>query len=558
MGLPEDIREKQPGSIGFSSSDSSAPPPSAKHRQNEDYLIVQLAKTCISQDPIDQSGIPVYCFKDPVSQAYICTICHKCFHCAVITIPCCQQTFCRGCIIQHLEAHQGTCLCGQPLTPDQLIENKQLNAAIGELTLTCPSCRAWEGPCASLLSQHRIGGDCMARPVEEPLSAACPFGCGARVLPNDLERHIGENVGSHLLAMYRITQAMYIPQTVSKEELQQAVRNMRDVHKANKEELRQRMQMHSSDEQLTARLERMEASHQRAMNFMRDLMLHHLQSTSQDARKTLSDLRLICPCDFCRFPIEMQGLLCHDLSFAQFARLRALSKCWDLRYREFGPGAGIIAWGRNNCGQLGNGSRADQTSPRVLDSDGPFASLRPHRITGGSNHTLALTPQGEVFAWGLNNGGQLGDNTTVNKGAPVRVGGDLIGKRVVKIDCGWSHSMALTDQGEVYTWGWNFHGCVTGLADSPHQLTHYTRPHRVEGLSSHRVVKIATGESSTYALCANGEVYVWGCNEGDCLGTGLGKKSVGVIRVKCPCVRDVSRVQLCVGGRVGMMYISEK
>jgi alpha-tubulin suppressor-like RCC1 family protein len=66
---------------------------------------------------------------------------------------------------------------------------------------------------------------------------------------------------------------------------------------------------------------------------------------------------------------------------------------------------------------------------------------------------LALDYRGQLFAWGANDVGQLGDGSNANNSTPKLVQGDLSGREVVAVACGASHSMALTKAGEIFVWG---------------------------------------------------------------------------------------------------------
>jgi RCC1 and BTB domain-containing protein len=73
------------------------------------------------------------------------------------------------------------------------------------------------------------------------------------------------------------------------------------------------------------------------------------------------------------------------------------------------------------------------------------------QIECGGYHTVGLTKNGEVFTWGDNNYGQLGHGDMENRTVPTKVE-NLDGLVITKISCGYNHTAALTDKGEILTW----------------------------------------------------------------------------------------------------------
>ena len=69
----------------------------------------------------------------------------------------------------------------------------------------------------------------------------------------------------------------------------------------------------------------------------------------------------------------------------------------------------------------------------------------------GSYHSLVLTENGEIFGWGNNASGELGEGTTITRWEPTRVIG--INKKIIQIGAGYFCSLALTSKGEVFGWG---------------------------------------------------------------------------------------------------------
>ncbi|CAG2100695.1 unnamed protein product [Medioppia subpectinata] len=129
-------------------------------------------------------------------------------------------------------------------------------------------------------------------------------------------------------------------------------------------------------------------------------------------------------------------------------------------------------------------------------------------IECGLHHTLALTDAGRVYAWGYNDIGQLGNGNTINQYKPIKVVGGLTGCRVISIACGGNHSLAVTDTGSVFGWGLNGNGQL-GLGHTIKQ----SLPVRIQYFNDLKVTKVAAGKCHTMFLSNEGNVYTCGCND---------------------------------------------
>jgi alpha-tubulin suppressor-like RCC1 family protein len=114
------------------------------------------------------------------------------------------------------------------------------------------------------------------------------------------------------------------------------------------------------------------------------------------------------------------------------------------------------AWGYNGYGQLGDGTTTDAGLPVLVHIALPGAG-RVTALFAGCYHSLARTSKGKVLAWGRNNAGQLGNGTTTDSGTAVRVALPA-GTTVTAVSAGCLHSLALTSTGRVLAWGDNFAG----------------------------------------------------------------------------------------------------
>lgn len=170
---------------------------------------------------------------------------------------------------------------------------------------------------------------------------------------------------------------------------------------------------------------------------------------------------------------------------------------------------GVLCWGRNNYGQLGDGTTAPYNTPVAVKG---AKSSDVTAISAGSWHTCALISNGSVFCWGENFSGQLGDGTYEPMNIPVPVQG--LSSRVIAISAGTWHTCALTDVGGVFCWGDNRRGQLgDGTGDTRNRAV------AVQGLSS-GVTAISTGHSHTCAVTISGDLLCWGDNDSGQLGDG--------------------------------------
>ncbi|MBE0448512.1 MAG: hypothetical protein IBX64_10530, partial [Actinobacteria bacterium] len=111
----------------------------------------------------------------------------------------------------------------------------------------------------------------------------------------------------------------------------------------------------------------------------------------------------------------------------------------------------VWAWGDNRFGQLGDGTTTNRPTPvQVTGLSGVVA------ISAGWDYSLALKSDGTVWAWGDNTLGQLGNGTKSNGiSTPAQVSG-LSG--VTTIEAGPNHAFAIKQDGNLWAWGWNYFG----------------------------------------------------------------------------------------------------
>ncbi|NXX17546.1 RCBT1 protein, partial [Podargus strigoides] len=173
----------------------------------------------------------------------------------------------------------------------------------------------------------------------------------------------------------------------------------------------------------------------------------------------------------------------------------------------------VYAWGHNGYSQLGNGTTSQGITPVQVCTN--LMAKKVVEVACGCHHSMARSFDGDLYAWGYNNCGQIGSGSTANQTTPRRVLNCFQGKMVVGIACGPSSSMAIVDNGEVYGWGYNGNGQL-GLGNNSNQLI----PCRVAALHCVCILQIACGYAHTLALTDGGVLYAWGSNAYGQLGTG--------------------------------------
>lgn len=210
---------------------------------------------------------------------------------------------------------------------------------------------------------------------------------------------------------------------------------------------------------------------------------------------------------------------CGEVSGAAVA-LRArfgISKRWLSNGSKGGSNRRFAAlWGNGDYGRLGLGNLNSQWKPAICPVFDGVNYDSPISIACGGAHTLFLTEKGRVYATGLNDFGQLGiPSEKSHILEPLEISG--IPNEVIKISAGYRHSAAITVDGELYMWGSNSCGQL-GLGRSANNLV--SKPSRVDYLAEFSIKMVALGSEHSIALTDEGDVLSWGAGGSGRLGHG--------------------------------------
>ena len=184
----------------------------------------------------------------------------------------------------------------------------------------------------------------------------------------------------------------------------------------------------------------------------------------------------------------------------------------------------LSCWGKNNRGQLGDGTKMPHSVPASVSLPNGRTAIS---IAAGSKHTCAVLDDGSVSCWGDNGGGQLGIGSANNRDIPTSVSLPL-SRTAVSISTGEQHSCSILDNGSVACWGNNGNGQLgddnTNDQNSPVFLI---KP------NSQNVTSISLGKDHSCGLWENGSIYCWGDNSEGQLGDGtfVGKTLPTLVRL---------------------------
>ena len=170
-----------------------------------------------------------------------------------------------------------------------------------------------------------------------------------------------------------------------------------------------------------------------------------------------------------------------------------------------GSDGSLYTWGDNGTGRLGrtvtSGSPADKPDKADTPADVTFTS-----VSAGQGHTVAVDTQGEIYTWGDNTHGELGRNTGSTPADKPGRADTPAGVTFTQASAGVSHSVAVSDDGSLYTWG----NAADGRLGRDANSTPADKPGRADTPAGITFTQASAGGKHSIALGSDGSLYTWG------------------------------------------------
>jgi len=160
----------------------------------------------------------------------------------------------------------------------------------------------------------------------------------------------------------------------------------------------------------------------------------------------------------------------------------------------------LWVWGRNAYGQLGDNTIIDRSSPVQTIAWGSNWK----EVSVGSNHTTCIKTDGTLWCWGQGTLGRLGDNTVTKRSSPVQT--IAYGTNWKQVSAGYTHTAAIKTDGTLWCWGENYQGKLgdntIASKSSPVQTVTFGNNWK----------QTSAGRNHTAAIKTDGTLWTWGSN----------------------------------------------
>ena len=178
-------------------------------------------------------------------------------------------------------------------------------------------------------------------------------------------------------------------------------------------------------------------------------------------------------------------------------------------------GGDVYCWGENDFGQVGDGTQVDKALPARVQGD-----LQFRLVSAGWRFTCGIVTTGAAYCWGRGEWGQLGDGRIANSSTPVPVAS---AERFASLTVGSNNIVCgVTEEAELFCWGLNFGGAVGAETSETCTLNQFSlpcAPNPVRVAPGVSFKQVAAGQSYACAITLQNETMCWGSNTAGQLGT---------------------------------------
>ncbi|XP_078313714.1 uncharacterized protein LOC111129310 isoform X6 [Crassostrea virginica] len=201
-----------------------------------------------------------------------------------------------------------------------------------------------------------------------------------------------------------------------------------------------------------------------------------------------------------------------------------------------GRGGELISWGCGEFGQHCHGTKEDVPYSSGLLKDNLSGCVK--FVACGASHTIVVTDSNEIYSWGNGNSGQLGTNVKELQWQPERIhlydNDPVTLPDVGGVACGGRHSMVWLSNGNVFSFGNNFHAQLGYDYRAKNYKENQVKPHLLKFLSHRQVVQISCGEKHSLFRFQEGAIACVGFNANGQIGNGT------LEEVTVPCVLEMT------------------